>query len=232
MRRLLAKLARQARDEHEDLTRESAQEEIASAIAHVIGTGLAVAALVLGVVYAAEIENAWAIVASAIYGTTLVWMFVASALYHGISKPRAKLMFMALDHCAIFLLIAGTYTAITITLMHGLWQGWLLFGIVWALAVAGMLLRLIWLRYMHPVFYPIYLAMGLAGVAFADVVGGKVGWNGVVLLIAGCACYTGGLALYAMRRLRFNHALWHVAVMAGAAFHFVAVYDHVIPRAP
>ena len=133
----------------------------------------------LGVVYAAEIESAWAIVGAAIYGATLIFTFLASTLYHSLVNERAKRIFLAFDHIAIFLLIAGTYTAITLAVMNGTWQGWVMFGVTWGLALAGTLLRLVWLRYMHPVFYLIYLAMGWLGFMFADAVEAKVGWAGV-----------------------------------------------------
>ena len=231
MRTAIAAFARRARAEHADLKRESIVEEIASAVTHAIGAGLAIAALVLGVVYAAEIESAWAIVAFAIYGATLVFLFLVSTLYHSIPNPAAKHLFLAFDHCAIFLLIAGTYTAITLSVMNGTWKGWMLFGVVWGLALTGMLLRLVWLRYMHPIFYVIYLGMGWIGFAFADAIEAKVGWNGVEMILIGGVCYTGGMVFYALRRLPFNHALWHLSVIAGAIVHFFAVYDYVIPRA-
>ena len=231
MRRAFTSLARRARAEHADLASESLPEEIANAATHAIGVGLAIAALVLGVIYAANIESAWAIVGAAIYGATLVFLFLVSTLYHSIPHARAKRLFLAFDHCAIFLLIAGTYTAITLTVMSDRWQGWLLFGVVWALAVTGLLLRLIWLRYMHPVFYLIYLAMGWIGFFFAGPVEDKIGWGGVELILIGGACYTGGLVFYALRRLPFNHALWHLSVMAGSILHFIAIYEYVIPKA-
>lgn len=231
MIRAFARLARRARAENEDLARESLPEEIASAITHAIGAGLAIAALVLGVVHAANIESAWAIVAAAIYGATLVFLFLASTLYHSIPHAGAKRVFLVFDHLAIFMLIAGTYTAITLTVMHGTWQGWVLFGITWGLAITGTLLRLIWLRYMHPIFYVIYLAMGWLGFAFKDAVEAKVGWDGVEMILIGGICYTGGLVFYALRKLPFNHALWHLSVLAGSIVHFFAIYDYVIPRA-
>lgn len=231
MRSAISAMARRAREDHGDLFSDSLWEEVANAVTHGIGAGLAIAALVLGVVYAAEIESAWAIVAAAVYGSTLVFMFLASTLYHSIPNQRAKRLFLAFDHIAIFLLIAGTYTAITLSVMNGSWQGWVLFGVVWALAITGTLLRLIWLRYMHPIYYVIYLAMGWMGFAFADAVEAKVGWNGVELIIIGGVCYTGGMIFYALRRLPFNHALWHLSVIAGAIVHFFAVYDYIITRA-
>ncbi len=231
MRRAFATLASRARAERGDLLRASLLEEVANAVTHGIGAGLAITALVLGVIYAAEVESAWAIVGAAIYGATLVFMFLASTLYHGIPHAGAKRVFLVFDHLAIFLLIAGTYTAITLTVMNGTWQGWVMFGVIWGLALAGTLLRLIWLRYMHPVYYLIYLAMGWLGFAFADAVEAKVGWAGVELILIGGACYTGGLVFYALRRLPFNHALWHLSVLAGSIVHFFAIYDYVIPKA-
>ena len=230
MRRAFATLTRKARSEHADLFRESLLEEIASAVTHGIGAGLAVAALVLGVIYAAEVESAWAIVGVAIYGATLIFMFVTSTLYHSLPFPRAKRVLLAFDHCAIFLLIAGTCTPITLVVMEG-WQGWFLFGVVWGLAGTGLLLRLVWLRYMHPLFYVIYLAMGWVGFFFSAPIEEKMGWDGIELILIGGACYTGGLVFYALRRLPFNHALWHLSVIAGAILHFFAVYDYVIPTA-
>lgn len=230
-RHALAAMARRAQESDEDIGRESRREEAANAITHGIGSGLALVALVLGVAYAVQIGSVWAMVATAIYGTTLVWLFFVSTVYHVAAGAALKRLFMTLDHCAIFLLIAGTYTAIALTLMHGTWEGWVLLGVVWGLAILGLALRLVWLRYMHPVFYLIYLGMGWIGFVFADTVEATVGSDGVQLILVGGACYTGGLIFYALRRLPYNHALWHVAVLAGAMFHFLAVYDHVLPRA-
>lgn len=223
-------LAARARAEDADVARESFPEEAASAITHGIGAVLAVAALVLGVVAAVEAGSAWAVVAAAIYGATLLCLFLVSTLYHTITSPRPKRLLLALDHCAIFLLIAGTYTAIALTLLHGIWQGWVMLGVVWSLALGGITLRLAWLRYMHPLFPLLYVAMGWIGFVFADTIAARIGRDGVALIVIGGICYTGGLALYALRRLPFNHALWHLAVMAGAICHFFAVYDYVIPK--
>jgi len=229
--RALAWLAARARAEEADLARESGAEEAANAITHGIGAGLALVALVLGVIYAARTGSAWAIVATAIYGVTLLFLFSVSTFYHALVRPGPKRLFLALDHCAIFLLIAGTYTAVALSTMHGLWQGWVMLGVVWGLAIAGIVLRLAWLRYMHPLFIALYVVMGWVGFAFADAVEATIGRQGIELMIIGGVCYTGGIVLYALRRLPFNHALWHLAVIAGAVVHFLAVYEHVIPRA-
>jgi hemolysin III len=223
-----ASLAQRAR--LRDLARETILDEIANAVTHGIGTGLAIAALVLAVVYAAVTESAWAVVGASIYGATLVICFVVSTLYHSIPHRKAKQVLLAFDHCAIFLLIAGTYTPITLVILRG-WEGWLLFGLVWGLAILGVALRLAWIRYMHPVFIAIYLAMGWVGFIFGRPLADGMGWEGLNLILIGGLCYTGGLVFYGWRRLPFNHALWHLAVMAGTICHFFAVYDHVLPRA-
>ena len=146
LHRALATLSIRARTEDSDLARESLPEEAASAITHGIGAILAIAALVLGVIAAAQAGSAWAVVAASIYGTSLLGLFLVSTLYHAITSPGPKRLFMALDHCAIFLLIAGTYTAVALSLLHGTWQGWVMLGIVWGLAILGITLRLVWLR--------------------------------------------------------------------------------------
>ncbi len=228
MRRRLATIDHRAQDRA--LHRESLVNEIANATVHGIGVGLAITALVLGVVYAAFTESARAIVGTSIYGATLIFCFLVSTLYHSIPRQQTKRVLLAFDHCAIFLLIAGTYTPITLVILHG-WKAWLLFGLVWGMALIGVALRLFWLRYIHPVFILIYLAMGWIGVAFGKPLAAGLGWEGLTLILIGGLCFTGGLIFYAWRRLPFNHALWHLAVLAGAIFHFFAVYDHVLPRA-
>jgi hemolysin III len=210
--------------------RETLIEEIFSAITHGIGSGLAIAGLVLAVILAAVTGSAWAVVGASIYGATLVFCFLSSTLYHSLVNRKAKRVFLAFDHCAIFLLIAGTYTPITLIILPG-WEGWLLFAIVWALALAGVSMRLVWLRSMHPVFLVIYLAMGWAGFLWAQPLSTGIGSQGLTLILVGGICYTGGLIFFAWKRLPFNHMLWHLAVMAGAIVHFFAVYDHVIPKA-
>jgi predicted membrane channel-forming protein YqfA (hemolysin III family) len=125
MRRAFDSLVQRARADHHDLFSASRWEEVASASTHFFGAALALAALVLGVDYAAQFESALAVVGATVYGATLVFLFVVSALYHTIPKPRAKRLLLVLDHCAIFLLIAGTYTPITLVILQG-WQGWFL----------------------------------------------------------------------------------------------------------
>jgi hemolysin III len=215
---------------HDMRITETWTEEIANAVTHGIGAGLAIAALVLCVIAAAITGSPWAVIGATIYGASLVFCFLASTLYHGLSGARAKRICLAFDHCAIFLLIAGTYTPIILVVLEG-WEAWLLFTVIWALAIGGVAMRLVWIRYMHPAFIFIYLAMGWCGFLFAGPLAEGIGERGIEMLLFGGLCYTGGLLFYAWRRLPFNHAIWHLAVLAGTILHFFVVYEHVLPKA-
>ncbi len=229
MRTRISALCHRARA-YDDRRTETLLEEIANAVTHGIGAGLAIAALVLAVICAAVTESAWAVVGASIYGSTLVLCFIVSALYHAIAHAPTKRVLLAYDHCAIFLMIAGTYTPVTLVALPG-WEGWLLFGAVWALAILGVTLRLVWVRYMHPAFVLIYLMMGWLGFLFDRELIAGIGWDGLNLILIGGLCYTGGLVFYLWRKMPFNHALWHLAVLAGTIVQFFAIYDHVLPKA-
>ncbi|MGE0734407.1 MAG: hemolysin III family protein [Alphaproteobacteria bacterium] len=209
---------------------ESLGEEIANAITHGIGTALSIAALAVLIAYAALADSASAIVGSAIYGATLIATYLSSTLYHSLLPGKPKRVFLALDHCGIFFLIAGTYTPICFVGLPG-WQGWALFGVIWFLAVFGTALRLIWLRDMHAVILGLYLVMGWIGAAFGGRLIDQIGQAGVNLIILGGVCYTGGLVFYAWRKLPYNHALWHASVLAGSILHFFAILFYVLPIA-
>lgn len=208
---------------------ESLFEEIANAVTHGIGAALSIAALAIVVALAAVDGGAGAIAAAAVYGTTLVLLYTSSTLYHGVWHRRAKRVFLTLDHCAIFLLIAGTYTPVTLLALPKP-LGWILCGVLWAMAAAGIALRL-WLGKLSALLIPLFLAMGWLGFVWSGTVFDSIGASGWWLLLAGGIAYTGGLAFYAWRRLPFNHAVWHLCVLAGSVCHFFAVVDHVLPLA-
>ena len=219
------------RDEAELLVEEAETllEEIANAVTHGVGAALSVAALAILVALAAVDGGAGAIAAAAIYGTTLVLAYTSSTLYHGVWHRRAKQVFLAFDHCAIFLLIAGTYTPVTlIALPQPL--GSILCAVLWSLAASGIALRL-WLGKLSALLIPFFLAMGWIGFFWSGTVFESIGASGWWLLLAGGIAYTGGLAFYAWRRMPFNHAVWHLFVLAGSVLHFFAVVDHVLPLA-
>jgi hemolysin III len=155
-------------------------------------------------------------------------LFLASTLYHAWPASPRKHLFKLLDHCAIYLLIAGTYTPfVLVTMRTG--TGWLLFGAIWALATAGILTKL-WFRHRYPKLSMIsYLVMGWLVVLAAPEVARAVGSSAMVWLVAGGLAYTIGAVFYAAKRLPFNHAIWHLFVVAGSVFHFMAVILYVLP---
>lgn len=226
-----AKSSRPARKETEQETEhtDSLIEEVANAVTHGIGAGLAIAALTILVIGAASTGNALAILAVIIYGATLIVLFLSSTLYHMIPHRRAREILLTFDHCGIFLLIAGTYTPITVISLAG-WRGWLLFGLIWGLALIGIAIRLFWIKYQHPIFIVLYVAMGWMGFIFSKSMGDALGVPGANLILIGGLFYTAGLVFFSWRKLPFNHMLWHLSVLAGSIFHFFAMIYYVVPK--
>jgi hemolysin III len=211
---------------HDD--EETLGEEIANAATHGVAAALAIAGLVVLVVGASGEGSALQVVSLAVYGATLVILYGASALYHAVQGPRTKAALHLLDHAAIFLLIAGTYTPFALVSLGGAW-GWSLFVAVWTLALAGILFRLLRRRHDPKVTVALYLALGWIGLVAAGELWSAVEPAGLAWLLAGGLAYSGGVAFYAWRRLRFNHALWHLCVIAGSACHFTAIAGWVAP---
>ena len=208
---------------------ESLYEEIANAVTHGISAVLAAAGTALIVVMAAFTGSALAVITAAIYGATLFLTFLASTLYHGTWHRRLKSAFLVIDHCVIFLLIAGTYTPILL-LAFPQPLGWSLFGVLWSMAAIGIGLRL-WLGRLHWVFIPIFLAMGWVGFAWSNTLFEHMGTGGGWLVLAGGIAYTGGVVFFLWRSLPFNHAIWHIFVLGGAVCHFLAIALYAIPAA-
>lgn len=208
---------------------ESLYEELANAVTHGVGAVLAAAALALIVVLAAFTGSVWAIVTTAVYGSTLFLAYFSSALYHGTWHRTAKSVFLALDHCAIFLLIAGTYTPVTL-LAFPQPLGWVLFGVIWAMALIGITVRL-WLGRLHWSLIPVFLGMGWLAFPWTSMLFETMGSGGAWLLVSGGFAYTGGVVFYLWRRLPFNHAVWHVCVMGGSVCHFLAIAIYALPAA-
>jgi len=204
-------------------------EEIANSITHGVGALLAMGGVAVLVTLAARRGTAWHVVACSVFGVTLVLLYLASTLYHAIPAPRAKRVFQALDHGGILFLIAGTYTPFTLVTLRGPW-GWTLFGIVWGLAVLGILLDLFQPQ-RRVLAVALYLVMGWAVVVALRPLVGAMATGGIVLLVLGGLSYTAGVGFYAWRRLPYHHALWHGFVLLGSAAHFFAVLFYVVPRA-
>ncbi len=204
------------------------QEEVWNGITHGIGTGLAIAGLTLLVVLAAVNGDSWRVVSFSIYGGTLVLLYLASTLYHSIQIPRVKGVLQVLDHAAIYLLIAGSYTPFLLVNLRGR-LGWTLLGIVWGLAFLGIALRTIFVGRYEKLAVVGYLLMGwLLVVAFKELQAALPA-GGIALIIAGGICYTVGVIFFAWRKLPYNHAIWHLFVMGGSICHFFAMLYYVLP---
>lgn len=207
--------------------RQTVGEEIANSLTHGAGLALSIAGLVVMLVAAATRGDPWVIVASAIYGTTLVLLYLASTLYHALARTRARGVFRRLDHAAIYLLIAGTYTPFVLVSLRGPW-GWTLFGISWGLALLGIVLKAVFGARWPIASTVVYLLMGwlvvvAAGPVVAHVPGGAIGW-----LVAGGLLYSAGVVFFASERLRYAHAVWHLFVLGGSVCHYVAVLGYVV----
>ena len=210
--------------------RDSPGEEIANSLIHGLGAVLAIGGLAVLTTFASLRGDAWHVVSCSVFGATLVLLYTASTLYHGIQLPRAKAVLRRLDHSAIYLLIAGTYTPLLLVNLRGAW-GWSLFGVIWGLAVAGIVLRMTPLSRLPAVAVLLYVIMGWAVVVATKPLIHAVAPGGLLLLLLGGLAYTGGLAFYGWRRLPYSHAVWHGFVLAGSVLHFFAVLFYVIPLA-
>ena len=217
---------------HSEMTanRYTLGEEIAHAVSHGIGALLSIAGLTVLVAYAALYGNAWHITSCSIYGATLIFLYTASTLYHGITQPKAKQVLQRIDHAAIFLLIAGTYTPFTLVNLRGAW-GWTLFGLVWGLALLGVVLETLVKRRIRWLSLTLYLGLGWLVLIAIKPLLATVATGGLVLLLAGGLCYSLGVIFYVWRRLAYHHAVWHLFVMAGSALHFFSIFYYVVPSA-
>jgi hemolysin III len=214
----------------------SVGEEIANSIIHGLGTTLAISALTMLIVFAALFGDGWALGAGIVYGISLVLEYTASTLYHSFPWPRAKHVFKILDHCGIYLLIAGTYTPFTLVTIRnaslgpvphvGLW----LFGLVWALTVAGISVEAAWAYRPRWISAGVYLILGWLVVIAMQPLVASIAPAGLWLLVAGGLCYTIGTVFYVLKRVPYMHAVWHVFVLAGSVTHFLAVVMFVIIR--
>jgi hemolysin III len=203
-------------------------EEIANSITHGIGLILAIVGLVVLLSFARAHGDAWHIVANSIYSATLVLMYMSSTLYHSIPNEAAKNVFRVIDHIAIYLLIAGTYTPFTLVSLRGNW-GWPLFGLIWGLALLGILFQATPLRKRGWVRVALYIAMGWVIMIAAQPLRSTISSNGLLLLFFGGAAYTGGVWFYAHRTLPYAHTIWHLFVLLGSALHFFAILLYVTP---
>jgi hemolysin III len=209
----------------------SSKEEIVHSVMHGIGVLMSVMGLAMLIVYSSKYGDAWHVISSGIYGFTLIALYTISTLYHGVTKPGLKQVLQRLDHAAIFLLIAGTYTPFTLINLRGTW-GWPLFGMVWSIAIAGMVMELIVKQRYKRISIGLYLGLGwLIMIAIKPMLA-SVEPGGMVLLLVGGLFYSLGVIFYMWKTLVYHHAIWHLFVLAGSAAHFFAVFLYVVPGGP
>lgn len=204
-------------------------EEIANSITHGVAAACSIAALVILVVFAALRGNAWHVVSCTIFGVTLILLYLASTIYHALPAGKAKLVFRILDHASIYLLIAGTYTPFTLVTLRGAW-GWSLFGVVWALAVAGVVFQSLLIGRLPALSTSVYVLMGWVVVIAIRPLVHALPWGGLLWMLAGGLSYTLGVYFF-VSKSKFAHMVWHLFVIAGSLCHFFAVFFYVIPRA-
>ncbi|MBY0206167.1 MULTISPECIES: PAQR family membrane homeostasis protein TrhA [Paenibacillus] len=206
----------------------SRREEVANAVTHGIGAALSVAALVLLIVFSSMKGTAWHVVSFTIYGITMLMLYTNSTLVHALKEGKAKDLFEFFDHSSIYLFIAGTYTPFLFVAVRGT-LGWTLFGVIWGIALAGVIFKAFFTKkflFMSTVFY---IAMGwLIVIAWQPLVS-AIPTGGIVLLVAGGLMYTLGTLFYVWRGFPFHHAIWHLFVLAGSILHFFAVLIYLTP---
>ncbi len=197
-------------------------EEIANSVTHGIGAALSLAALVVLVVFASQRGDAWRVVSFSIYGASLFFLYLASTLYHSFTNQRLKHFFRVLDHSSIFLLIAGTYTPVTLVSMRGPW-GWTIFGLVWAMAIAGVVAKVFLIGKFKVFSVALYIAMGWLIVIAVKPMLQMVPKGMVLWLLIGGLCYTFGVVFYSLKKIPYFHAVWHLFVLAGSVSHFIGI---------
>jgi hemolysin III len=204
-------------------------EELANGITHGIGLALSVVGLAILVTLSVINGDAWHIAGCTTFGVTLVLLYTASTLYHSFRTPHLKRLLKILDHAAIYLLIAGTYTPFTLVNLRGFW-GWTLFALVWSLSIFGILWKLFHVDRFQIVSTLIYVVMGWIVIIAIKPVLAAVPLSGIIWLLAGGMFYTVGVLFFAWKRIPYNHAIWHVFVMAGSICHYFAVLFYVLPQ--
>lgn len=212
------------------ISNQTKHEEIVNAITHSMGIVLGIAALAILVVFASMKGDPWKVVSFSIYGSSIVILYSSSTMYHSIKNIRLKKFFQIIDHSSIFILIAGTYTPFLLVNMRGGW-GWSIFGIIWGLAIAGIIIKSIMGTGGDALSAVIYLIMGwLIVVAFHKILV-VVPFKGIVWLVIGGLCYSLGTIFFLLdKKLPFNHAIWHLFVLAGSITHFFSILFYVLPH--
>jgi hemolysin III len=203
-------------------------EEIANSLSHGAGVLFGIFALVLLVLKSVQMDDTLRVVAFTVYGASVIVLFMASTLYHAIPMPRAKQVLKLVDHCAIYLLIAGSYTPFLL-LTLGDTFGAVLMVVIWSLAVAGIVFKVFFLHRFHNFSLALYLGMGWLAVLASYQLLANLPRTGIALLLGGGILYSLGTIFYKSERIPFNHAIWHMFVLVGCVCHFLALYFYVLP---
>jgi hemolysin III len=202
------------------------RDEVVNSLTHLIGAAAALAGLVIIVVFASLKGDPWSIVSFSVYGVTLFTLYLISTLYHSL-EGRAKNVFRILDHQAIYLLIAGTYTPFTLVTLRGAW-GWALFGVIWGVAIFGFILDALPQKGLRIVPVAIYILMGWIVVIALDPLLENLPVTGFKWLAVGGVLYTSGIVFYALSdKFTYAHGIWHLFVLAGSVCHYVAIFLYV-----
>jgi len=206
---------------------QSTAEEIANSVSHGMGFVLAVAGAPILIAAAAQRGTLSDVIAVSVFAAAMALMYLSSTIYHALPHGRAKHAFHVLDHAAIYLLIAGTYTPFTLGVLQGGW-GWTLFGLVWGLAAFGVLVKVFAGIRWHGISTAVYVGMGWLVLIAAKPLWESLPLAGLAWLLAGGIAYTAGVYFYVKKTLRFGHLVWHLFVVTGTACHFVAVWRYAI----
>ena len=206
-------------------------EERFNMVSHIVGGAVGIAALVLCVVVAALHKNGWGVVGGAVFGVSMIGLYTMSSVYHGLHEGMGKRVLQVIDHCTIYLLIAGTYTPILLSAMRPIdpVSSWVLFGVVWSLTIAATVLTAIDLRRYRVFSMICYIGIGWAIIFKAPLLLRAVGMGGFWLILAGGVSYTVGAILYGMgKKHRYMHSVFHLFVLAGSVLHLLAILIYVL----
>ncbi|HNZ47988.1 MAG TPA: hemolysin III family protein [Candidatus Hydrogenedentes bacterium] len=202
-------------------------EEIMNSGTHAVGFGLSVAGLVWLILRAVSLKDSMSLVAVIVFGSSLIALYAASTLYHAVPCFNVKKVLRVFDHCAIYLLIAGTYTPFLLVSLRGT-TGWALFGVVWGIACVGCAFKAFFTGRFNKVSTAMYVAMGWIVLVAIKPAITHIPVGGLLMMLAGGLLYTFGVFFYANERVPYNHAIWHCFVMGGSAIHFFAVIIYVL----
>jgi hemolysin III len=206
----------------------SPAEEMTNIISHAIGLVFSVVGLVLMLIRADASGDALHIVSAAIFGASLIALYAASTFYHSAKDPKLRSRLRIVDHATIYILIAGTYTPFTLVTLDG-WIGWTIFGVSWAMALTGVILKLFFTGKYNLLSTLMYVFMGWIIIFAIKPLVSSLPPGGVSWLFAGGLAYTAGAVLYSIKKIKFNHAIFHLFVLLGSVCHFVSVYFYVLP---